>query len=383
MTLHPIGGSALLLDPAREAVFALDAQSAFLWCCLDDGLGEDDIVRVFADDFGVSRDEARQTVDGILASLDRLVEAGAPEPAAHSPRPDPARAVAAPDREPSPVAPVRVGLLGTVFDVTFPSSKLRESFLSAMGHLECQADGAGVEARVVEDADGYRVLVDGEVAEQCGEIAEVASQVKAALTHAAINRTDFDACVHAAVVSVGGRGVLLPAGSGSGKSCLALTLAGAGWSCLSDDLALFRLDGPTVQGVPAATCVKAAAWEAMTAIHPALETLPVHRRIDGKVIKYLSVARVDSAPEPVRAIIFPTFEAGAGAELTRLLPEEALGEFLASILAWRARLTASVVDGLIGFIEATPCYRLRYGASEDAVAVFRGLFPTATDEAGR
>lgn len=370
LTLHPIGGSALFLDSSRQRVFWLNPRAGYLWCCIDDELTYGQAVADFAHDYKLPDDEARTAVDRILAAIAALLDSDdAPAAPTEHAAPPP---ITGPDEAPGADL-VQVALLGTRFDVSFPSTQLGDRFRSVMGHLERQGGPADEHVSVLQVGSAFAVRIGGEIVERCDRPSEVAAQVKAAVCHAAINRMGFDACLHAAAVRFGGGAALIPAGSGRGKSCLALTLAGSDYPCLSDDLCLFRIDGPTVQGVPVASGVKSSAWEAMAAIHPSLAERPVHRRIDGKDIKYLPLAEVGSSPQPVTAIIFPQFDAGAAPELTALTPEDALRELLASVLAWRMRLTPDAIDTIVAFVERTPCYRLHYGASADAVRIFDRL----------
>lgn len=367
LTLHPIGGSACLLDAGQQRIYSLDAQSAWLWCCIEENRDEAEIATLFAEDFDVPLAVAQKEVAGLLARLGVLVAGDAGD----TPRADP---VPEEYTEPlgAPVASLSVVLLGTVFEVGFPSRILRDWFGTVMGHLASDA-AADVAVSVVRHGDGYAVVMDGQVAETCAHPSEVASQTKAAICHAAINRTAFDGCLHAATVRIGSATVLVPADSGSGKSCLSLALAGAGCTLMSDDLTLLNLDGPTVRGVPTASCVKAEAWGLVAADHPALDRATTHRRADGKRVRYLPVASPDAPAAAVNLIVFPRFRRGAAAGATRLGPEEALRRILENMLAWRARLTPDLLDAVIAWIETTPCCELTYGTSGDAVAALTAL----------
>lgn len=372
-TLHQIGGSGLLLDEKHQRIFSLDAQTSWLWCCIEDGCDEAETVRLYAEDFGVPLAAAQTAVRALVDGLAALVRPAAACPTLVDPEIGlPHAGLAAPE------ATAYVRLLDTTFAVAFPSTALRERFRAVMGHLETDPRAVDLAASVVPREPGFLVVLDGKVAEVCEETLEVASQVKSALVHAAINRRDFDACLHAALMKKGESGMLLAADSGSGKSCLALTLAGAGWTCLSDDLTLLDLEGPVARGVPAATCVKADAWEAMSAIHPTLRAAPAHRRIDGKLVKYLPVAVADDTPTAVPVVVFPTYRAGLETRLTPLPPEEALRRILASALAWRAHLTPAVLDGIIAWIESVRAYEFHYAGGEEAVAVLNTVLAADT-----
>ena len=363
-----------MLDSELQRILNVDARLALVWSCIEDGYDESEIVTLFESELGMPKRDARAEVARLAETLDTLVARPAGASAAEAPSTVKPRR---PYPHPLPVHgnKVRVALLGTVFEIDFPSQILKERFRSTMKHLESDRPNADVRVVVAERAGGFDVVIDGEVVEDCEEAIELAPQVKSALCHAAINGHDFDACVHAAVVSWGGRVVLLPAESGSGKSCLALTLAGAGFDCLSDDMALFFLDGPSVRGVPAGSCVKEDAWDVIGHVHPALSSAPTHRRVDGKTVKYLTIATPDSSSRTVDFIVFPRFHRdGAGEpQLTPLEPIPALARLLGAVLAWRARLTPAILDGLIAWIETTRCYQFHYGPGDDTARIVEDL----------
>jgi len=370
LSLHQIGGSGLLLNAASQQLFSLDARTAWLWCCIEDGCDDDEIVGLYAEDFGVSRREAGDTVEALATELGNVLH---PSLAAQ-PGTAPARRDTFAGPRPTAESHLEIELLDTVFDVAFPTQTLCERARTVLGHLACEGRPADVDVMVVEKGEGFDIVVAGEIVERSTALLEVASQLKAALCHHAINRQPFDACIHAALVEMPGGRVLLPADSGSGKSCLALTLAGAGGTCLSDDLTLLALDRHLLRGVPAASCVKADAWETIAAIHPALRAAPAHMRVDGKLVKYLPIARKRNEAEPAALMVFPTFRKGLETRLTPLPPDDVLRRLLASVLAWRAELSPERLDSMIAWIEATPAYALTYGSSQDAVAVIETIF---------
>ena len=65
--------------------------------------------------------------------------------------------------------------------------------------------------------------------------------------------------LHAAVVSKHGRGVVICAPSGTGKSVLALSLLLRGWVYLSDEAAALRIDDPLIRTLPKPVALKASA----------------------------------------------------------------------------------------------------------------------------
>lgn len=62
--------------------------------------------------------------------------------------------------------------------------------------------------------------------------------------------------VHAAVIARGGRAIVLPAASGTGKSTLTLAAVRSGFDYLSDELAPIDAEGLSVSPFPRALCLK-------------------------------------------------------------------------------------------------------------------------------
>lgn len=383
-TLHPADDVGILLDEARQALFRLDARSSYVWCCLEEGLGPDEIVQAFTEDLGMEPAEARAQVEGILDRLARLgVLAERAEPAAPG-RPrqaEPPTVSVRPGAGATACAfACRIALLGSVFDVAFPTADLLAAFRSIMGHLEAGAGagagGADCRVEVVERRTGFAVIVDGAEAELCSSTAEVGPQTKSAISVAAINRLGFGACLHSAVALADtGKALLLPGRSGTGKSCLALALARAGLTLLTDETALLDPQDFRVRGMPIACCVKSGGWEWIEPLYPALATRPEHLRVDGKRVRYLPEASVDAAAHawPVGQIVFPHFAQDAQTRLEPLGLADSLGRLLESCTAWRIHLTPAFVDALIAWIETVDCYAIRYGSSVEAASILADL----------
>lgn len=365
----------MALDVQRGALYWVDPRIALLLCAIEEGLTEAEIITRLQEDLAVPRSEARTQFNEMLAKLDRLRRGSE---AAGLPRPTPRRVdvAAIVESMTPPTHRCHVALLGKTVEVYLPTRLLLQDFLSVMGHLPTEdREGSDAVVRVVRTATGYAVL-DGEtVVAECASRRGVASDVKAAVCHAAVNAQHYDACLHGAVVEVGTGAVLVPAASGHGKTCLALALAAAGHTCLADDLTLvdFNKRGLAVRGVPAASCVKREAWDLLGALHPELEHATIHERADGKIVKYLPVAEPRLEPVPVRAFVVPGFVQGASAKTTTLPPEIAMQHILQSVLAWRAKLTPGSVETLIEGLERIPAFACTYGSPADAVALFEEI----------
>jgi len=216
------------------------------------------------------------------------------------------------------------------------------------------------------------VVIDGREEDRCRDPGAVAPMVKSALNAAAVNRHDFALYLHAAMLRLGDRALLLPAAPHSGKTCLSAALARAGFTYQTDEITL--LEGRTfaARGVRVALTVKNSAWRLLEPLYPDLASLPAHRRVDGKIVKYLPPpgAMGPSAPDDAiwaRWIIFPRYSSDSPNELAPLPRVEAMRGLMEECLAFRLNLEAGQVQRMIDWIAGTECYTLTFNDLGSAV----------------
>jgi hypothetical protein len=348
----------------------LNAPAAYVWTCIEDGLPLARLTRDYAEAFArPPRQAAREVADlvsawrrhGFLASS----EGERPRPTAGPPA-----------RPATPADPVAARfwcqMLDTCFELRFGSEAAADLVRPLLAHLASDTGPADVVVEVAAAGEGFAIGVDGRHAEDCMASSELAPQVKSAILVEAVNRHGFAAYFHAAALRREEGLLLLPGVSGSGKTCLSLALAHAGFAYHSDETALLDPDSLMVRAAPLALCVKDAAWDLVGPEYPELAGLPAHDRIDGKVVKYLPPPTAPGDPAldrawPVRWIVFPTYGAGAVTTLTPIGGAEALRRLLQDCNAWRLDLTAESVERLIAWIEAARCYVLPFSSQAEAV----------------
>ena len=214
-------------------------------------------------------------------------------------------------------------------------------------------------------SDVYR---DGLPVGWAPRLSEMAPIVKAALWQSAINAHEFLFYIHAGVVGTGAGCVLLPAAAGSGKSSLAAALVHCGFRYFSDEVALIDPDTFHVSPMPLAMCIKSTGWDLMARYYPEILSLPVHVRIDEKVLRYIPppADSLEQVPMPVRHIIFPRYEEAASNRLERVNRSEALGRLMNECLALRQRLDQTNVRQLVRWIAGVECYELSFSSLETA-----------------
>jgi hypothetical protein len=120
--------------------------------------------------------------------------------------------------------------------------------------------------------------------------------------------------------------------------------------------------------------VKQEAFELLRPLYPALADLPVHRRVDGRLCRYLPpTAPAGAHPppgvaQPVRWLVFPSFREGAGTRLGPLDPVEALTRLLDQCTALGMPLDSARVARLVGWITGVEAFALDFGDVRDAAA---------------
>jgi len=179
--------------------------------------------------------------------------------------------------------------------------------------------------------------------------------------------------VHAASVERSGLALLLPGSPGSGKSTLCAGLVSRGWRLLSDELTLLDLGTGHVVPLPRPVSLKNASIEAIRRFSPdAVLGPPVHDTVKGSVAHMKAPTdSVRRAAQPARPrwIVLPHYESGAAALLTPLSKARAFMHLADHAFNYD-------VHGRKGFellaqvITDSDCFEFKYGALEDAIAVF-------------
>ena len=192
---------------------------------------------------------------------------------------------------------------------------------------------------------------------------------------------------HAAMLEKDGRGLILAADSGDGKSTLAAALAFSGWRLLSDELTLIDpedtvslQDGePPIARmvpVPRPICLKNESIDVLKAFRPDLTfSLTYPETTKGRIthIKPLksAVDRMLDRPAP-RWIIFPKYVPGSEPKWTPWEKAEALIKFGGHGRGY-SMLGQKGFETVANIIHHCDCWRFEYSRLEDAVAEFAKL----------
>lgn len=210
-------------------------------------------------------------------------------------------------------------------------------------------------------ADAVRLEHDGVLA--AGPFSETAalSTVTVDLNVRAVASRPEHLNLHAGAVAADGRGLLLPAGSGAGKTTLTAALVMAGCDYLTDEAASVDLDRLLVEPYAKPLSLSSTSQTALGCRQSELgpmELIPASWLRPG----------CWSGPVPPGAIVFPEHRPGAPAELTPISRGEALVDlannsfnFVDHGSRWLPRLR--------DLVAGCGCWRLTYGNALEAAAL--------------
>ena len=384
--LYYLDDSGVLFCEARQELHLLNAAATLIFSLLEEHGDEGAIASALAPILGIDTAASRERVRSAIAQWREQGFVGAS--AATSATPDalvttdprpPLRGARLP--APASFAARRYRLLSSRFLLRFSAEAQTRIVERILKHLQDDDDAAAITSTIdIVDSDGrIAVYRDEEPVATCEALDQLAPIVKSTVWHTVLRDEAYFLDIHAGVVSDGKRCLLLPAAPGSGKSTLTAALVHAGFEFFSDEVALLEDGTLDVLPVPLALCVKDTGIDALASRFPRLRALPVHRRGDGKRVVYLPPAREhrprDERARPVHALVFPHYAPASETALTPLPRPAALQALLSQCLRVAARLDCERVERIVSWIAKLPCYALRVGASEAAVAAIAAIFP--------
>ncbi|MDQ2695596.1 MAG: PqqD family peptide modification chaperone [Pseudomonadota bacterium] len=371
---------AILFSERAQRLYHLNTAATFIWCCCEERLAPAAIAGALAKAFDVAPAAALGDVAGIVDEWRRLGllagdnDAGPALAAGDDPVSLPAAPMPPPDGHHH--CEHRYRLLDTCFRIRFPSARAAALGHPVLAHLEVPAaTPAAVTVDITADGQRHHLFMAGVLADSTDSIEELGPLLHAHTMMAAYAATDCLIALHAGAVAAGDGCILLPGVSGSGKSTLTAALAGAGFGYLSDELAVVLRTTRQVRPAPVSIGLKAGSWPVLAGFYPAIGALTVHRRGDGRRVRYLPPPAVCGADQRVRCIVFPQYRPGSATVLSPVTPARALCRLTAAGYDMNGGLDAARVAGLVDWISGLACHELRFDSLTDAVARLRELAP--------
>jgi energy-coupling factor transporter ATP-binding protein EcfA2 len=221
-----------------------------------------------------------------------------------------------------------------------------------------------------ESDDRYRLRFSG------GDLIR-SSRAEDALLHLlwhinaeAFRRTGDFLLIHAGAVVAPetGDAILLPGGTGSGKTTLVAALISEGFDYLSDEAAAIDPVSNLVYPFPRALAFKQGSWEVVASIWKGVETI----QLDGGIGNQRHVLPEDlraacrAQPSPVRTIVSVKYESSSPTEIVRVSRAAAAVKLAEGALNLRTYRERGIE--LIGrVVRDAECYQLRSGDLREAV----------------
>jgi len=176
--------------------------------------------------------------------------------------------------------------------------------------------------------------------------------------------------VHAGLVALKNRGVLLAGMGGAGKSTVALTCLCAGWTFLSDDyVAVEEAAGGAFVGHSLYSSSHLAPDHLPRFPHLARHALHGNTPQEDKCLVYLGMLFPDLLARsiPISAIALPVVKEMEGARIQPVSKAEAFLALAPSSMAMLPLPTKKRMDRMAALVERVPCFRLEVGPDLNAI----------------
>jgi len=363
MLSTPLGPSRLLARPGDRRLCLLDAGASALWDLYRAGFTPAALADLLTTRFALPPLDAHAQVSALIADWRRagwLDTAGEnaehwrlgtlDEPSWPAPRPRPLE----PDAWVLSVADRRVGLRSDD-----PTLRRRLDSMLAPDPTptgQIQVDHA---LHLQGTPANWRLLCDGDILDQGCSLDAALVALLSTLTELGSRPAERLIVLHGAgLVAPDGRGRLLIAPGGSGKTTLAAALEAEGFGLLSDDVVPVGLDG-TLWGLGLPLCLKPGSWPVLAARRPTLaQTPPTHRF--GVEVRFLPALHPrPTSAAPTGALFLSRYRPGQPAACVPVSPEQALRGLIEAKSVLHD-LTQAKLDALARWIGAIPAYRLEY-----------------------
>ncbi|MBI4504517.1 MAG: hypothetical protein HY691_03195 [Chloroflexi bacterium] len=170
--------------------------------------------------------------------------------------------------------------------------------------------------------------------------------------------------LHAAALAQGGRGLLIPGFSGRGKTTCCVALLRAGFTCLSDDHPLLRVNHHGLEMLPFP--VKIDVTDGTVAFFPELRAAK-DRLHQGVQKRYFFAEEIYPPTSPTACapavILFPQIVDWPTSHVEPMPKSRALEELLPhGLLAWDKEMAGIRFHLLARLVSQAACYRLHFGA---------------------
>lgn len=371
-----LGASRILARPGDRRLCVLNPAAGALWDLHAAGLEPERIAGWLTRRFGLAESAARAQVESQFAGWRDagLFDSDADPPPTSAPGFEADDlSLPAPVLAPAPAGAWRLRLGGRSVSLSIEAPELRQCLAPLIALLRektvaCVAYRLhlrGVPSRWTLQGNGV-VLAAGTGAD--GALVMTLDT----LTEIGYRPTERLMVIHGAGLKLGdGRGLLLIAPGGAGKTTLAAALNAEGFGLLSDDVVPVTPDGDLV-GLGMPLCLKAGSWPVLASRRPDLAKSTAVWRY-GEPVRYLRPRRRRvRGPLPPGLVLFPRFQPDTTPHVESLAPEAVLQGVVEAEAVIRD-LTQPKLEAIARWISATPAHALSYPDLDSGLALVRWI----------
>ncbi|MBV5274924.1 MAG: PqqD family peptide modification chaperone [Lamprocystis purpurea] len=372
-----MAGGRVLARHASERLFVLNPPAAALWDLYTGGLDPEAIAALLSRRYGLTENAARAQIQSLVDAwrqaglvADRQLPPAPPAADANGflagERPACERAFSPPPQAELTldVADRRIGL-----DIDLVAAK--QPLATLLHSLRSAADGPLTDyLHLSGTAADWLLRVDGAArANGRGTDAAVVGTLSA-LIDLGCRPHERLLVIHGAGLALeDGRGLLLIAPGGSGKTTLAAALNAGGFGLLSDDVVPVTPDGALV-GLGMPLCLKSGSWPVLAACRPELAAIPVTWR-HGQAVRFLTPRgpRV-ATPRPLGLMLFPRYAPGSAPRLDAMDPVAVLQGVVEAESVIRD-LTQAKLTAITRWVSEAPAFALTCPDLESGLELVR------------
>jgi HprK-related kinase A len=189
-------------------------------------------------------------------------------------------------------------------------------------------------------------------------------------------RLGFHLLLHAGVVELGGKAIILPALPGTGKSTLTAALATRGFRLLSDEFGVVRFSDGQLLPLLRPVALKNESIDVIARFAPRATIGPRFPKTRKGTVAHLAPEpdAVERRHEPAQPalIVFPRYDSQVELEIEPEMPSRAFGRLAVNSFNYEM-LGPAAFDAVSRLVRSSRVYRLAYSDLDRATAALREL----------
>ena len=364
----PYDGHLILYHQVSSQLYALNETGQLIWKFYKKGLDKESIANKLVSEFFIPYDLALNDVEKCLSSWKHADFFETSYQSDDYPHQFSSKAaiVSTPAQSEltSWYSSHYFSLTGRTIKVSFGDPELEVILLPVLNHLKVEGQNRAYKSyKIWHEGGSYFVVIGNDKAHSTKSLFEAIGWILFDLADQTYRNRDCMAVLHGGAVAKDDYALIISGSKGSGKSTLIAALQHDGFEFLCDDVCPLDKQGQLLP-LPMSQRLKAGSWTVLEHLYPSIAQLPIHTALDCQV-KYLPPITGGPASWnrawPVEGLIFPVFQQGVSAELTRLSPLEAL-KFLVN----SSRHGSGCIRSLLKWLENNKCFIIKYSNLSEA-----------------